>query len=154
VVAGVPQVTAVLIAQIACGALFLTGLVTGAWKYQAMMADPDGAAPPYVDICHRASLMYAFACLVLAEFARLSVWPEAIDAAAVLLPVLFFASAVAGYAAHGILRDTDNQFRRPHRLGRGHVSGRVLHAYIVVLTVAEVGGFAVLFAGFVKGRLI
>lgn len=143
---------AVAIARLACGGLFLTGLVTGLWKYRCMMTDPAGQAPAYVDICHRAALMYAFACLVLAEFAARSAWAGPVNAAAVLVPVLFFATAVIGYAVHGVLRDTDNQFRRPHRMGRGHVHGHVLNAYIVLLAVGEIGGFAVLFAGFLKGQ--
>ena len=36
----------------------------------------------YVDICHRAALMYAFACLVLAEVASRSAWSETVNAAA------------------------------------------------------------------------
>ena len=63
------------------------------------------------------------------------------------LPVAFFVSAVASYAVHGVLRDTDNQLRRPHRLGRGEVHGKVLSLYIYALIAGELGGFLVLFAG-------
>lgn len=141
------MIDAVQLAQLSCGGFFLTGLATGAWKYRAMITDADGQAPAYVDICHRAALMYAFACLVLAEFARLSAWPAWVNLAAVAGPVIFFASAVAVYALHGVLRDTDNQLRRPHRLGRGHVHGRVMSLYIYALIVGEIGGFLVLLAG-------
>ena len=139
--------SAVQLAQISCGVFFLTGLATGAWKYRAMITDPDGQAPAYVDICHRAALMYAFACLVLAEFARLSAWPPMVNLVAVALPVAFFASAVGTYAVHGVLRDTDNQLRRPHRLGQGHVHGGVISLYIYALIAGEVGGFLVLLTG-------
>lgn len=145
--------SAVQLAQISCGAFFLTGLATGAWKYRAMIADPDGAAPAYVDICHRAALMYAFACLVLAEFARLSAWPPMVNLIAVAAPVIFFASAVGTYAVHGVLRDTDNQLRRPHRLGRGHVHGGVVGLYIHALIVGEVSGFLVLLTGSARALL-
>lgn len=138
---------AVQLAQLACGGFFLTGLTTGVWKYRAMITDPEGVAPAYVDICHRASLMYAFACLVLAEFARLSAWPPSVNLAAVALPVVFFAAAVATYAVHGILRDTDNQLRRPHRLGSGQVHGRVISLFIHALILGEIGGFLVLLTG-------
>jgi hypothetical protein len=138
---------AVQLAQLACGGFFLTGLATGVWKYRAMITDGEGVAPAYVDVCHRASLMYAFACLVLAEFARLSAWPPGVNLAAVALPVVFFAAAVATYAVHGILRDTDNQLRRPHRLGPGQVHGRIISLFIYALILGEMGGFLVLLAG-------
>lgn len=145
--------TAVHLAQLSCGALFLVGLLTGVWKYRCMIVDPDGQAPVYVDICHRAALMYAFACLVLAEFARLSTWPPLVNLIAVAAPVAFFASAVAAYGVHGILRDTDNQLRRPYQLGRRHIHGGVMSVYIYALIAGEVGGFLVLFAGAVPGLL-
>lgn len=141
------MIDAVQIAQLSCGGFFLTGLATGAWKYRAMITDADGQAPVYVDVCHRAALMYAFACLVLAEFAGLSAWPPLVNTVAVLLPVAFFASAVAAYGLHGLLRDTDNQLRRPHRLGRNHIHGRVMSLYIYALIIGEIGGFLVLLTG-------
>lgn len=147
------MIGAVHLAQLACGLFFLTGLATGAWKYRAMIVDSDGQAPAYVDICHRAALMYAFACLVLAEFARKSLWPEAVNLPAVAVPVLFFALAVASYAVHGVLRDTDNQLRRPHRLGRRHVHGGAITAFIYALIVGEIGGFLVLFSGSIQSLL-
>ncbi|WP_421739264.1 hypothetical protein [Caulobacter sp.] len=138
---------AVQLAQLSCGGFFLAGLATGVWKYRAMITDAEGLAPAYVDICHRASLMYAFACLVLAEFARLSAWPPGVNLAAVALPVIFFAAAVATYAVHGVLRDTDNQLRRPHRLGSGRVHGGVISLFIHALILGEIGGFLVLLTG-------
>ncbi|PIB92575.1 hypothetical protein [Caulobacter sp. FWC2] len=148
-----PVIGAVKLAQLASGLLFLTGMGTGVWKYRAMITDADGQAPVYVDVCHRAALMYAFACLVLAEFARLSVWPERVNLAAVATPVLFFALAVLSYAIHGVFGDTDNQLRRPHRLGRGQVHSAAISLFIYALTAGEIGGFLVLFAGSLPGLL-
>lgn len=138
---------AVHIAEVACGLFFLTGLVTGFWKYRAM-AGGGGQAPVYVDICHRASLMYAFACLVLRLFADRSAWPDAVNAAAVGVLLFFFAAAVASYAVHGALRDTDNQLQPPHRLGRTAVSARLVGGFVHALAVGEIGAFGVLFAGY------
>lgn len=141
------MIDAIHLAQLASGVLFLVGLVTGVWKYRYMIIDADGQAQVYVDICHRAALMYAFACLVLAEFARLSVWPEMVNRLAVATPVLFFGLAVASYAIHGVLRDTDNQLRRPHRLGSRKVPGGAITAFIYALAAGEIGGFLILFSG-------
>ena len=135
------------VALLSCGGFFMIGLITGVWKYRGMITSLDGQAPTYVDICHRAALMYAFACLVLAEFARLSTWSATVNLVAVLLPVVFFAAAVGSYALHGLLRDTDNQLRRPHIMGERHVHGRAVTTFIYLLAAGEIGGFAVLLIG-------
>ena len=139
---------AVTLAHASCGGFFLAGLTTGVWKYRAMITDADGLAPTYVDICHRAALMYAFACLVLAAFARASAWPPAINLVAVAAAIAGFATAVASYAVHAVLQDTDNQLRRPHQMGVRHIHGSLVSAAVYALAVSEIGGFLVLFTGF------
>lgn len=61
---------------------FMTGLLTGVWKYRCIMASAEATAPYYVDIAHRASLQYSFASILLAVLAGYSVFPEAVNAAA------------------------------------------------------------------------
>jgi len=139
------------VAFVSAGAFFLVGLLTGVWKYQCIASSKEAAAPAYVDIAHRASLMYAFACMLLAEFAARSVWPTTVNTIAVIVLVAWFAIAVLGYVMHGILRDTDNQLRRPHRLGSRTIAPSTLHTLMVALIVGEVGGFLVLFVGAVAG---
>ena len=145
------MIGAVELARLGCGGLFLTGLGTGVWKYRAIMASPEATAPVYVDICHRASLMYAFACLVLAEFARLSAWTGTVNLLATAVPILFFVLSVGSYAVHGLLRDTDNQLQRPHRLGTKTLHSGAVSLFIQALSVGEIGGFVVLFAGYLRG---
>jgi hypothetical protein len=140
--------TGVYIAITASGLFFLAGLLTGVWKYRAIMSAEDHRAPYYVDICHRSALMYSFACLVLAEFARHSAWSEPVNAWAVTVPIVFFALAVATYAAHGWLRDTDNQLEPPHRLGGRRLPGGLVRGFMTALAIGEIGGFTILFAGF------
>lgn len=138
---------AVELAQVSCGLLFLVGLGTGVWKYRGMITSLDGLAPAYVDICHRASLMYAFACLILVEFARRSAWPESVNLVAVAVPVLFFSLAIASYGVHGVLRDTDNQIRKPHALGGRKLHSSVITVFVYATAVGEIGGFVTLFTG-------
>ena len=131
-----------------CGLFFLAGLLTGVWKYWQIAQSDKSRAHYYVDVAHRASLMYAFACLVLERFAALSVWSNAVNTAAVLASMLFFALAVGSYILHGWLQDTRNQLQPPHRLGNGSLPAGFMVTFMVLLIVAEVGGFMVLFAGF------
>lgn len=142
---------ALKLAIVSCGLFFLTGLLTGLWKYICIARSDNAQAPVYVDVCHRASLMYSFACLVLAKFVELSVWSPAVNFWATLAPIVFFANAVFAYALHGYLRDTDNQLQKPHVLGRSTISNANMMVFMWMLAAAEIGGFAVLLVGAMKG---
>jgi hypothetical protein len=141
---------AVRLCVIAAGVFFLTGLLTGAWKYFHIARSPTATAPIYVDIAHRAALQYSFASLLLAVFAALSAWPGIVDLWAAALTLAFFAAAIVSYVVHGVLRDTDNQLLRPHRLGQGTVHPAAIAGFMWALMAAEIGGFSVLFAGTLK----
>jgi hypothetical protein len=131
---------------------FLAGLLAGAWKYRHIATTPDARAPVYVDVTHRASLMYAFACALLAELVVRSAWSDGINLAAAVVMVVFFAATVVSYALHAVLRDTDNQLRRPHRLGRRTIPPAFMRGFMAALMLAEIGGFLVVVAGFVAAR--
>jgi len=105
-----------------------------------MMTSADAQAPLYVDVCHRSSLLYAFACLVLAEFVKRSVWSPAVNAWATAVTIAFFATAVGTYAVHGALRDTENQLARPHRLGARTLPNAMVALYMGALILGEMGG--------------
>ncbi len=142
--------SAVVLAILSAGVFFLSGLLTGIWKYLAIMQSPQARAPYYVDIAHRTSLMYAFAALLLAVFAYLSAWTDAVNFWATLASVIFFGSAIVTYIVHGALKDTNNQLQRPHRLGKATLPGFLIQGFMWALIVAEVGGFIVLFAGTIQ----
>jgi hypothetical protein len=132
---------------LAAGLIFLGALVLGAWKYRQMATNPEGLAHPYVDVAHRAALLYSFATLLIAVFVELSAWSSAVNLIAAFAVIAFFVGAVAGYVVHGLCRDTDNQFRRgegPHGL----------HPFMWSLIVVEIAGFSVLLAGFVSEQIL
>ena len=141
---------AVKLCIVAAGGFFFLGLLTGAWKYFHIARSATATSPVYVDLAHRAALLYSFAALLLAVFAGLSVWSDTVNLFAAALPLAFFALSIGGYVVHGWLRDTDNQFARPHRLGRGEVHPSLLAGFMWLLMAAEIGGFAVLFAGAIQ----
>ncbi len=143
---------AVQAALVAAGSFFLTGLLTGVWKYRCMANSEQAQVPYYVDTAHRTSLLYAFACLLLVEFATRSKWPDAMNLAAVLTLVFWFASAVVGYIIHGFLRDTNNQFQKPHRMGSRIIPPALLRTFMVALIAFEVGAFLVFHGG--HGRIL
>src|ERR1700722_3410160 len=133
------------ITLLAAGLIFLLALALGIWKYRQIAASEDHRAHPYVDIAHRAALLYAFATLLVAVFVALSGWPAWVNLTAAMLVVFFFVSAIIGYIGHGLRRDTVNQFENP---------GRGIEVGMALLIVGEIGGFSVLLAGFVAGQLI
>jgi hypothetical protein len=145
-------VTAVDFCLASAGGFFLAGLLAGAWKYHHTRIQPDARAPVYVDMAHRASLLYAFACALLAELSGRSAWPDRLNLWAAVLLVVFFAVTVLAYVVHGALRDTDNQLQRPHRLGRGTIPAGLMRAFMTALVLAEVGGFIVILSGFLAAR--
>jgi hypothetical protein len=124
--------------------MFLWALLLGVLKYAQIRRSEEGAAHPYVDIAHRAALLYSFALLLVAAFVELSGWGTAINLVAASAMGLYFFAAVAGYTIHGLRRDTDNQFRDA-------VPGT--HEFMLSLIVAEIGGWLVLTAGFLDGQI-
>jgi hypothetical protein len=127
------------------GLLFLSALLLGVWKYRGMATSEDGLAHPYVDTAHRAALLYSFATLLLAVFVELSAWSEAVNLTAALAVIAFFVAAIAGYAYHGLRRDTTNQFVDPVR---------GTHGFMWALVITEIAGTIVLLAGFVDARML
>ncbi len=125
-------------------AMFLWALLLGVWKFRQMDASEEGLAHPYVDIAHRAALLYSFALLLVATFVELSGWSVLVNLLAAGALAFYFFAAVAGYAVHGWKRDTDNQFRRPVR---------GTNAFMTALIVSEIGGWLVLIAGFLDAQI-
>lgn len=128
---------------LAAGLIFLLALVLGVWKYRQIMVSDEHRAHVYVDIAHRAALLYSFATLLIAVLVELSAWPAWVNLTAATVVVFFFVGAIIGYIAHGVGRDTENQFDPPVRGTR---------VFMALLILGEIGGFAVVFAGFVVGQ--
>ena len=141
---------AVRLSLVAAGVFFLTGLLTGVWKYWHIARTQNAQAPAYVDVAHRASLLYSFAAMLLAQFAALSAFSAQVNLWAAAVPLALFAAAIAGYVVHGVLNDTDNQLRRPHKVGAIALPKHSLLIFMLLLIAGEIGGAAVLFAGMLK----
>lgn len=132
------------ITLLAAGLIFLLALGLGVWKYRQIMVTEDHRAHPYIDIAHRAALLYSFATALIAVFVELSAWPAWVNLTAAMVVVFFFVGAIGSYILHGARRDTENQFDHPAR-GTG--------VFMALLILGEMGGFAVIFAGFIVGQL-
>src|ERR1700734_3270090 len=102
------------ITLLAAGLIFLLALVLGVWKYRQIMASDEHRAHPYVDIAHRAALLYSFATLLIAVFVALSAWPAWVNLTAAMVVVFFFvgatpstnSKALIGHSKRGWLRSS------------------------------------------------
>jgi hypothetical protein len=77
------------------------------------------------------------------EFAAALFGNLAVTAAGVV--VFFFVAAILSYISRGARRDTVNQFENPNR-------GTEIS--MALLIAGEIGGFGVIFAGFIVGQLL
>ncbi len=133
--------TAPIIAVSSAGIFFMTGLLTGIWKYVYMSNSDDFQAPYYVDVAHRSALLYSFAAILIAVFAYFCNFPDWLTISATIAPLLFFAIAIGNYIRLGIQNSTSNQLRD----SKNPAADRLIMGALIA---AEVGGFAVLLAGF------
>lgn len=133
------------IALLFSGIFLLTGMVTGVWKYAKTMASGEHRAPVYVDIAHRASFFYSFACAVIAQLIAYSPFRGGVQIAIVAVPIAFFALTVAGYIREGLIDRTENMFAERNF---------VTTTFMYLLIAGEIGGFALILGGFVYSQFI
>ncbi len=133
---------------------FSIGLLTGIWKYYHIEKSSTASAPEYVNVSHRTALMYSFSTLVLEKLCSLSLLEDRINLVASLVVLIFFFLAVFTYIIHGILNDTDNQLKKPNRLGNLILPNFISRTFMSMLIIAELGGFAVLAYGASLGLFV
>ncbi|MEZ0148827.1 MAG: hypothetical protein AB9Q19_05850 [Candidatus Reddybacter sp.] len=134
------QVAPVL--AISCaGVFFMSALLTGFWKFSCMMKSSECKAPHYVDIAHRASLMYAYGAILVVVFAYFSVFSSFVNTLATAVLMLFFALAIVKYIVAGRANNTNNQFR-------DSASPKADQMLLLVVGLCETEGFGVLLSGF------
>ncbi len=137
------------LALVAAMFFFFVGLLSGVWKYTGIRRSPDAVAPEYVSVGHRAALMYAFASLVIERMVGISQLSGTVETISVSVILFFFGLPVFGYMVHGWLNDTDNQLKKPYRLGDRNLPPALVHGSMAALIVGKFAGFLVLGYGVV-----
>ena len=136
---------AVKITLLASGIFLLTGMIAGVLKFRGIMASPTHRAPLYIDVAHRAALLYSFAALVMAELLTYS--PYSIEVQLIIsgVPLVFFAASIAQYFKLGIQNKVKNQFKDP---------GLLTTWAMLPLIVGEIGGVGAIVWGFVSTQFL
>ena len=80
---------AVKLTLAASGIFLFVGLIGGVLKYRGIMTSPDHRAHPYIDIAHRASLLYSFAALVMAALLNFSPYSDQVQLLITGVPLFF-----------------------------------------------------------------
>jgi hypothetical protein len=133
------------IALLASGLFLLSGMLTGVWKYARIMSSAERQAPVYVDIAHRASFLYSFACLVIAKLIEYSPFSDFQQVVIVGVPIFYFILSVAAYVKEGFLNRTENMFAE---------RGLVPRWFMYGLIAGEIGGFLLILGGFIYTQFL
>ncbi|MDV2468245.1 hypothetical protein QR674_04545 [Acinetobacter chinensis] len=144
---GLQLALSVRLAIVFSGIFLWVGMLTGVWKYLQIRQSEQSRAHYYVDIAHRSSLLYAPASLILAVLSYFSAWTELWNLMFVILNLIFFSFSILSYILHGLLKDTTNQFRTPHQMGRFHLPTWMMTFAMLLLVLAEVGATGMLLLG-------
>ena len=132
---------AVKLTLAASGIFLFVGLIGGVLKYRGIMTSPDHRAHPYIDIAHRASLLYSFAALVMAALLNFSPYSDQVQLLITGVPLFFFAVAIARYYRLGLEGKVTNQFKeRNFNTTWG----------MLLLIVGELGGVGAIVWGFIS----
>lgn len=135
---------AVKLTLAASGIFLLVGLVGGILKYRGIMTNANHRAHPYIDIAHRASLLYSFAALVMAALLYFSPYSLEVQLVITGVPLFFFAVAIAQYFRLGLQGKVTNQFKeRNFNTTWG----------MWLLIAGELGGVAAIVWGFLSTQL-
>jgi hypothetical protein len=129
------------------GIFLWVGMLTGVWKYYQIRNTELARAHYYVDIAHRSSLLYAAASLILAALSYFTSLSDSLSLFCVVANLFFFSMSILVYIIHGMLKDTTNQFKQPHKLGQWSIPRWCMTFLMLSLIMVELGATAVLLLG-------
>jgi hypothetical protein len=136
---------AIKITLLFSGIYLLVGMLTGILKYRGMMKSEKHEAPIYIDIAHRASLLYSFAALVMAKLLEFSPFPMWIQILSVVIPIIYFSLSIASYIKLGLQNIEITQFSE-----RNFITVWFMYSLII----GEIGGVLLLVGGFVYTQFL
>jgi hypothetical protein len=131
---------AIKITLSAAGIFLLAGMLIGILKYRFTMRSAEHRAPVYIDIAHRAALLYSFAALVMARLLELSPFPLGWQLAISGVPLIYFALTIIQYVRLGLAGQEVTQFSE-----RNFITTWFMYSLIA----GEIAGVAAIVLGFI-----
>lgn len=136
---------AVKICLLFSGLFLLAGMCIGILKYRFTMQSTEHRAPIYIDIAHRAALLYSFAALVMAKLIEFSPYSQTVQLIIAGVPLIFFALTIIQYVKLGLKRQEQTQFSE-----KNFVTTWFMYALIA----GEIGGVALILLGFIQTQFL
>lgn len=136
---------AVKICLLFAGIFLLAGMLVGVLKYVFTMRSVEHRAPVYIDIAHRASLLYSFAALVMAKLLEYSPYGLNVQLTIAIVPLVYFALTIFQYTKLGLLGQERTQFSERNFITTWFMYG---------LIAGEIGGVALILWGFIQTQLL
>jgi hypothetical protein len=100
----------VKLAVLFSGVYLLIGMLTGVWKYAAIMKSEKHKSSMYVDIAHRNALLFSFACLVIAKLMEFSPYTPTAQIVITVIPLFYFSVTTANQIKHGLAGRNETVF--------------------------------------------
>jgi hypothetical protein len=136
---------AIKITLLFSGIYLIVGMLTGILKYRGMMRSEKHEAPIYIDIAHRASLLYSFAALVMAKLLEFSPFPLWLQFLSTIIPIIYFTLAIASYIKLGLQNVETTQFSE-----RNFTTTWFMYSLII----GEIGGVFMIVIGFIYTQFL
>jgi hypothetical protein len=102
---------AVKISILFAGLYLLIGMLTGVWKYAAIMKSENHKSSMYIDIAHRNALLFSFACLVIAKLMEFSPFSPVMQLVITLIPLFYFSLTTINQIKEGFAGRTETIFK-------------------------------------------
>jgi hypothetical protein len=127
------------------GLFLLMGMLTGVWKYAAIMKSENHKSSMYIDIAHRNALLFSFACIVIAKLMEFSPFSTTMQMVITLIPLFYFSLTTTNQIKQGFLGRTETIFKERNFSTTWFTYG---------LIIGEIGAILLMIIGFVYTQLL
>lgn len=86
-------------------------MITGVWKYAAIMKSENHKSSMYIDIAHRNALLFSFACIVIAKLMEFSPFPPTVQMVITSIPLFYFSMTTINQIKEGFAGRTETIFK-------------------------------------------
>ncbi len=127
------------------GLFLLIGMITGVWKYAAIMKSENHKSSMYIDIAHRNALLFSFACIVIAKLMESSPFSPTIQLIITIIPLFYFSLTTINQIKEGFAGRTETIFKERNFSTTWFTYG---------LIIGEISAISLMIAGYVYSQFL